>query len=138
MCRSAVPHRSNAVNQIFRGLPPPTSPRWRVDSYGVMGKRVRPQRRVNCASHRVQANSVLSTGTHCMCRHVLHRTFVPRTTVPDSLIQQTVRPRTQDHTSDWQDHYQLANAIGYCEAVGRVSGMSRHRDSPLWCGVGCR
>ena len=35
-------------------------------------------------------------------------------------------------------HYRLANAIGYCEAVGRVSGMSRRRDSPLWCGVGCR
>ena len=86
MCRSAVPHRSNAVNQIFRGLPPPTSPRWRPDSYGVMGKRVRPKRRVNCASHRSQANSVLSTGTHCMCRHVLHRTFVPRTTVSDLLM----------------------------------------------------
>ena len=23
-------------------------------------------------------------------------------------------------TTDWQDHYRLANAIGYCEAVGRV------------------
>jgi len=22
--------------------------------------------------------------------------------------------------TDWQDHYRLANAIGYCEAVGRV------------------
>lgn len=117
MCRSAVPHRSNAVNQIFRGLPPPTSPRWRVDSYGVMGKRVRPQRRVNCASHRVQANSVLSAGTHCMCRHVLHRTFVPRTTVPESLIQQTVRPRTQDH-------YRLARSlpIGKRDRLLRGSG----------------
>ena len=52
----------------------------------VMGKTcgrlcVRPQRRVNCASHRSQAKAVLSTGTHCMCRQVLHRTFVPRTTV---------------------------------------------------------
>ena len=47
---------------------------------------VRPQRRVNCASHRSQAKAVLSTGTHCMCRQVLHRTFVPRTTVSDLLI----------------------------------------------------
>src|SRR6476660_8522516 len=47
---------------------------------------VRPHRRVNCASHRSQAKAVLSTGTHCMCRQVLHRTFVPRTTVADLLI----------------------------------------------------
>ena len=56
------------------------------------------------ASHRSQANAVFSTGTHCMCRHVLHRTFVPRTTVSDSLIQQRVRPRTQDH-------YRLARSL---------------------------
>jgi hypothetical protein len=24
-------------------------------------------------------------------------------------------------TGDWQDHHRLANAIGYCEAMGRVS-----------------
>ena len=47
---------------------------------------VRPQRRVNCASHRSQAKAVLSTGTPCMCRQLLHRTFVPRTTVSDLLI----------------------------------------------------
>ena len=45
-----------------------------------------PQRRVNCASHRSQAKAVLPTGTHCMCRQVLHRTLVLRSTVSDSLM----------------------------------------------------
>ena len=58
---------------------------------------VRPQRRVNCASHRSQAKAVLSTGTHCMCRQVLHRTFVPRTTVSDLLI--TANTTTTDPRS---------------------------------------
>src|SRR6478735_11934086 len=62
-----------------------------------------PQRRVNCASHRSQAKAVLSTGTHCMCRQVLHRTFVPRATVSDSLMA----AKQYDHgpkitTTDWQ------------------------------------
>src|SRR4029077_11676494 len=55
------------------------------------------KRRVNCASHRSQAKAVSSTGTHCMCRHTLHRTFVHRATVSNSPMAAKDRPRSQDH-----------------------------------------
>src|SRR6478736_7580525 len=68
-----------------------------------LGLGVRPQRRVNCASHRSHAKAVLSTDTHCMCRQVLHRTFVPRTTVSDSLMAAKQYDRgPKITTNDWQ------------------------------------
>jgi hypothetical protein len=85
---------------------------------------VRPQRRVNRASHRSQANSVLPTGTHCMCRHVLHRTFVPRTTVSDSLITANSTPTDPRSlpigktTTDWQTRSATLGSGLYLGYVG--------------------
>ena len=104
------------------------------------GKRVQPQRRVNCASHRLQANSFLSTGTHCMCRHMLHRTFVPRTTVPDSLMTANstlTDPRSLPIgkiTTDWQtrsagDEELTTSEVQGARWLGRVKPQARRRST---------
>ena len=95
---------------------------------------VRPQRRVNCASHRSQAKAVLSTGTHCMCRQVLHRTFVPRTTVSDLLIA----ANKYDHgpkitTTDWQTRSAGDEEVTNLEARG-FDGWDHRRRRALVCG----
>jgi hypothetical protein len=97
---------------------------------------VRPQRRVNCASHRSQAKAVLSTGTHCMCPQVLHRTFVPRTTV--SALLMTANNTTNGPkitTTDWQTRSAGDEEVTTSKPGGSMVGTTGG-DTEHWFG-GC-
>ena len=116
---------------------PHRHPRWRADSYAKRAA-------VRSASAPCQLRVTSFASKFCLLdRHPLYVSARAAPHVCASHYGPRLAHDSKEYghgpkiTSDWQDHYGLANAIGYCEAVGRVSGMSRRRDSPLWrWGVG--